>query len=223
MASFIGHTPGLAFFVGLYEVRGYKTVSHEQLLRMPAQKELLKLGMGSVGDRESQCFFDLELLKHYADWRGKLIVRWPPPGIAWARWAQDNAFPIHAILDEPIFDGKLPDWRSLVFTWAELAVMPTKWQAILAQTRGIYYIFDEQDGKGYVGSACGADNILGRWLNYSKSGHGGNKRLRKCDPGNLRFSILEVVPSDMESKEVIGREVMWKVRLHTRKFGLNEN
>ena len=38
-----------------------------------------------------------------------------------------------------------------------------------AQWRGIYYIFDTSDAKGYVGSAYGEYNPLGRWLGqYAK-------------------------------------------------------
>ena len=53
--------------------------------------------------------------------------------------------------------------------------MPKRWQATLAEWRGIYYIFDVSDGRGYVGSAYGTDNLLGRWRNYAASGHGGNR------------------------------------------------
>jgi hypothetical protein len=40
-----------------------------------------------------------------------------------------------------------------------------------------YDIFDATDARGYVGAAYGADNVLGRWLNYSAIGHGGNSLL----------------------------------------------
>ncbi len=32
------------------------------------------------------------------------------------------------------------------------------------------YVFDSTGGKSYVGSAYGAANILGRWMNYSATG-----------------------------------------------------
>jgi hypothetical protein len=93
----------------------------------------------------------------------------------------------------------------------------------LREWRGIYYILDSSDGRGYVGAAYGADNILGRWLNYGISGHGGNKALRKRDPSNFHFSILQRVSPDMPSDDVIRLEHAWKTRLHTREFGLNKN
>jgi hypothetical protein len=114
-------------------------------------------------------------------------------------------------------------WDELVLTWAQLKVLPVKWQAALKEWRGIYFIFDSSDGHGYVGSAYGIDNTLGRWLNYAATGHGGNKELRKRDPANFQFSILQRVSPDMPSDEVIRLEQSWKTRLHTRTFGMNEN
>ena len=94
----------------------------------------------------------------------------------------------------------------------------------LSEWRAIYYIWDGSDGKGYVGSAYGAANLLGRWLNYGAVGHGGNRLLRQRDPKNFRFSILQRVSPDMEQADVIAVENSWKERLHTREpWGLNDN
>lgn len=78
--------------------------------------------------------------------------------------------------------------------------------------------------KGYVGSACRAENLLGRWRNYGATGHGGNKLLRRRDPKNFRFSILQRVSPEADSASVVAVENSWKERLHTREpFGLNDN
>ena len=117
----------------------------------------------------------------------------------------------------------MPPWENIVLTLDELKILPGKWRGALAQWRGIYFIFDVSTGKGYVGSAYGQENILQRWLNYTATGHGGNKLLRACQSENLRFSILQRVSPDLEPDEVIHLEGSWKDRLHTRKFGLNKN
>ena len=117
----------------------------------------------------------------------------------------------------------MPPWDALSLRWEELEILPSRWKAALREWRGIYFIFDESDGKGYVGSAYGTENILGRWLNYAATGHGGNKQLRKRDPQNFRFSILQRVSPDMDADDVIRIEGTWKERLHTRNYGLNEN
>ena len=117
----------------------------------------------------------------------------------------------------------MPPWDELTLTWDELQVLPSKWKAALSEWRGIYFILDESDGRGYVGSAYGGENILGRWLNYASSGHGGNKELRNRDPANFRYSILQRVSPDMEPADIIRLEGTWKDRLHSREFGMNEN
>ena len=117
----------------------------------------------------------------------------------------------------------MPKWNELTLNWNELRVLPRRWCEKLSQWRGIYFILDVTDGKGYVGAAYGKDNLLGRWSNYAASGHGGNKQLRKRKPEHLRFSILQRVSPDMEQNDVIALESSWKDRLHTREFGMNDN
>ena len=102
--------------------------------------------------------------------------------------------------------------------------MSASWESKLAQWRAIYYIFDASDGKGYVGSAYGVDNLFRRWRNYADSGHGGNKLLKKRDPRNFQFSIIQQLSPDEEADDVIRLERTWKKRLHTLSpDGLNEN
>ena len=118
----------------------------------------------------------------------------------------------------------MPAWDAINLSWDELRVIPGSWETVLSQWRGIYYIYDEAEGKGYVGSAYGDTNVLGRWLHYAKSGHGGNVLLRRCDPKTLRFTILQRVSPDMDASDVIRLEGTWNKRLHTRSpFGLNDN
>src|SRR5437763_938679 len=83
--------------------------------------------------------------------------------------------------------------------WEQLAVLPTNWRAKLSEWRAIYYIFDASDGKGYVGSAYGEVNLLGRWLGYAAAGHGGNRLLRLREPKHVQFSILQRVSPDKDA------------------------
>ena len=223
VVSFFGHETNRAVFLGLYRVRDRKSISSSSLNKLAEQKELVSLGMKPADSRPDFVKFDLVETDILSKWKGKLIIDWPPPGIAWSRWADANKFYVDAILEESMLDGKMPDWRELILTWEELQVIPKKLQTKLAEWRGIYFILDEKSGKGYVGSAYGLENIHGRWVNYKKTGHGNNKLLLNCNPSDLRFSILERVSPDMDPKEIISRENSWKERLHTREFGLNSN
>ena len=221
VVSLIGDQAGRGLFVCLYENQGHRTVRRADRERIPAKRELAKYGHP---DKGNDCiWFELAVTEHFQDWSGKLIVRWPPPEISWSRWSGSNQFDVLAILEESLLSPQMPDWRDLTFTWNDLQVVPQKWRAALSEWRGVYFILDVSDGRGYVGSAYGEDNIRGRWDNYAKRGHGGNKRLRTRKPENLRFSILERVSPDTPANEVIRLESTWKNRLHTRDHGLNEN
>lgn len=226
IASFIGREAGKALFIGLYAIGKGVPLTYREYWDKAEHKELRSYGMkGFTGKTRSRIlWFDMELKPFYPHWKGKLVVGWPPPERSWWRRAYRNAFPIIAVFQDSLLDSVMPNWDSIVLTWSDLAILPTRWKEALSQWRGIYHIFDITDGKSYVGSAYGGDNLLGRWKNYASRGHGGNRLLRKRDHHAFRFSILQRVSPDMEAAEVIQLESTWKNRLHTRTpFGLNDN
>ncbi|QDU44535.1 hypothetical protein Mal52_30180 [Symmachiella dynata] len=222
VASFIGHQPSKGLFVGLYKVVNWKEYPRQKFWKMPGAKQLQTFGMLET-KREEFLWFNLPLTEFYSAWKGKLVITWPGNERSWWRWAERNTIPIGAIHEQSLLDEKMPSWDELILTWDELPVLPSTWKAVMGQWRGVYYIFDESDGKGYVGSAYGSENILGRWLNYAATGHGGNKLLRQRDCTFFQFSILQRVSPDSEANEVIRLESSWKERLHTREYGLNVN
>lgn len=154
---------------------------------------------------------------------GRLTINWPGKELSWFRLAEKNTFSITAISEENRFVKAMPAWPELNLTWAQLQVMPQSWKARLAEWRGVYLVFDTERKAGYVGSAAGSDNILGRWLTYARSGHGGNVQLKASNPASLRFSILQRTSPDLPVAEVVALETNWKARLHTQEFGLNSN
>jgi len=227
VASFIGREAGKALFIGLYSIGASKPLTFEQYWQVAANIEMKAFGMKGFSrdeGRSTLLWFDLVLTDFYVDWKGKLIVGWPPPERSWWRRAHRNEMPVLAILQDSALDAAMPSWDEISLTWEQLSILPTRWKSALAQWRGVYFIFDTSDGKGYVGSAYGDGNLLGRWLNYAASGHGGNTQLRKRDPKNFRFTILQRVSPDMDADDVIRLENTWKERLHSRPpFGLNDN
>ena len=226
VASFIRHPSGKALFVGLYAIGKSRPLTQAQYWRVPAYVKLKKLGMRGflTGGRSTCLWFDLKLMDFYPEWKGKLIVDWPPPERSWWRRAHRNIMPVHAVLEDSALDTAMQKWNELDLTWDQLGILPKRWQAKLSEWRAIYYIFDSSDARGYVGSAYGSENLLGRWRQYGASGHGGNRLLRQRDPANFRFSILELVSPTMPSEEVQSLESSWKERLHTRQpYGLNDN
>lgn len=227
VASFIRYGGGSAIFVSLHEVRSFRQITTAACIAGSAHQELTSLGMVGIKATDGRTHvldFDLPTLDWHTDWKGRLVITWPPPDRSWWRWADRNVFPIEAISLESQFARQMPSWDELVLAWHELAVLPSAWSAALSQWRGIYLITDTSDGRQYVGSAYGSENILQRWRGYARTGHGGNKHLRSRDPGLFRFAILQRLAPDLPDAEVIKAEVSWKDRLLSRwPSGLNDN
>lgn len=223
LASFIGHRAGQAVFVGLYSVAGFRQITDAQFWSIKENKQLQTLGTRGPAEGRDSRWFDLKPSSKLSELKGRLVVGWPGIERSWWRWSERNCIPILAIQEESILVRAMPEWDDMVLHWAELESLPSRWHAAMAQWRGVYLIMDESCGKQYVGSAYGKENILGRWLSYSRSGHGGNVELRGRDPRRFRFSILQLVAQDMPAEDVIRLESLWKRRLGSVEFGLNRN
>src|SRR5262245_34384652 len=80
-----------------FSIKGSERVTRKQFWAIPANTELRALGMkGFTEDSErSVClWFDLGLTDFYAQWKGRLIVGWPPPERSWWRRAHRNEMPL---------------------------------------------------------------------------------------------------------------------------------
>lgn len=224
MVSFVGLEAGQAVFAGAYDIGSHRLIDSENFWSIPENAELKAFGMtGLDSERETTRWFDLEHNALMEDTFGRLIIGWPGLERSWWRWADRNVFPVIGLNDRSKFEPGDTPWTELVLSWNDLSRLPRSLQGKLSQWRGIYLIYDSERGKGYVGSAYGSENILGRWTSYARTGHGGNKQLRASDPRHLTFSILELTSPTLEAEAVIALESSWKTRLHTRLHGLNEN
>ena len=103
------------------------------------------------------------------------------------------------------------------------------WQAALSAVNAVYLIVDTQSGRQYVGSAYGKEGLLGRWRIYVDSLHGHNKLMKELICAHperykyFQFSILQILPKTVTDDEVIHTESLWKQKLRTIEFGMNDN
>ena len=230
VASFIGQDAKTALFVGLYKINGSRALTRGEYWATPENQFLASHGMAGFADtdlREHIHHFDLQHCgDFYAEWKGRMIIQWPPPQISWWRRAHRSGpnMAIHAVLEESALEERMPVWSDISLEWKHLDVIPKSWLARMDQWRCIYFIKDTVRNLGYVGSAYGKFNLVGRWKEYAVTGHGDNKHLRDSDKANLVFSILQLLPPDMEETEVFAAETNWKRRLDTAwPRGLNAN
>jgi len=224
IAAFAGLEAGAATLAGIYEVGAVRALNEAEFWTLPGQQELASFGLrGHGADEPDQVLIDLRAVDIWADWVGRLSVDWPAKELSWFRRAERNRMAVRAITVESQFAAAMPAWDELVLTWDQLRILPASWSTSLAEWRGIYFIFDAVRQSGYVGSACGVSNILGRWRGYAQTGHGGNVRLKDSRAEDLRFSILQRTSPDMLPGDVVALETKWKARLHSREHGLNAN
>jgi hypothetical protein len=98
VASFIGHAPAKALYVGLYAVGKSHPLTREEFWQVEAYAEMKTKydmkGFAEEDERASVLWFDLTLTDICAALKGKLIIGWPAPEVSWSRWAHRNTMPI---------------------------------------------------------------------------------------------------------------------------------
>lgn len=90
---------------------------------------------------------------------------------------------------------EVPGYLDFVLTHEDLKTIcenPSSnkdWHRALSAVAGIYIIVEKISGLQYIGSACGKNGILGRWLSYAQTAHGGNAKLKEALEDGLSDSI----------------------------------
>ena len=90
---------------------------------------------------------------------------------------------------------------------------------MLRSVKGVYLLVDADSGQHYVGSAKGADSLLGRWMSYVDGGDGGDVGLRAAAREGRRHyqvSVLEVVDENTPDDTIERIESHWKNKLLSR-------
>ncbi|TWU59513.1 hypothetical protein V7x_56130 [Crateriforma conspicua] len=141
---------------------------------------------------------------------------------------------VNAIRPERMSIADFPGFNSVLLSFEMLRSIVRQdnpsWRTALSNVAGVYVITDRESGYQYVGSAYGGVGLWQRWAEYTRTGHGGNKELRKLlrDEGddyaeNFQFSLVEVCDINASSDYIISREGHWKDVLLSREFGYNRN
>ncbi len=227
-ASFVPLSGGNMMFAGLFEIVNAEEMPTTEIYADPRFSELADAygatdtaPAANIAARSHQVAFRVRPMEALDDLRGRLQIA-TPTGRTYVRRAENLNVAVLAITERPITAPAPPDWQDFILTAQEMRSLPSSWQARLREWRGIYLIVD-RDGQGYVGSAYGEENILGRWRTHVAGDCGVTVELAGRDPAGFRFSILELVSPTASVEQVVPLESNWKKRLHTRAFGLNVN
>lgn len=175
--------------------------------------------------------YDLQEIGGYDDLKERVIIRWENP-ISWHQWIK-NDMEVQEI-SPGLHYKRFTDYFDLILDFSELKEIVehqySDWKTNLSAIKGVYLITDKNTGQLYIGSAYGENGIWGRWSEYVLSGgHGYNKSLEVlCNETdyalkNFQFSILMLLPKTVTVDEAIRKEQLFKRKLGTHSFGLNNN
>lgn len=205
--SFIGEEGVSARFIGVYKLVDRKQLANDHFE------------------------YQMEEVHGFEDLKERVIIKWEN-AISWHQWIKNEmeVIEIHPGLHYKQFT----DYTDFILDFKELKEIVinqySDWKRMLSATKGIYLISDTKTGKLYVGSAYGEEGIWGRWSTYvSTNGHGNNKTLKElimADKNyalNFQFSILMLLPKTITPDQAIDKEKLFKNKLGTNSFGLNNN
>jgi hypothetical protein len=223
IASFSPGRSTTAVFLGLYNIKNHLhnddlTKKHHSIIDKFAFPDEWKW-------HKVSSWYHLELNQTFEDLSERLIIDWGKSTVSWVQNKDKRILEIkgaNSIGEFVSYDEIQINYNQLQNLSKDVITNGT-WINALSAVNGIYLIKDTSIGKLYVGSAYGDNGIYGRWMSYAKNGHGGNVELKKLNPNNFEFSILEIATKTASADEVIHRESRWKEKLGTRQFGLNLN
>jgi hypothetical protein len=225
--SFLSDRGTSAKYYGCYKVTGYEPLTKESL---PQDYP--------IGDFELEAaravLYSIEKLDILADMENRLVIDWGKSTRNWLQNATTEKEVLYILPNISEYEFISYDKVILHFDSLKHIIRNRKehkiWEDRLSAVAGVYLITDTKTGKHYVGSASSNDNgIWGRWSDYAKTGHGGNKRLIELINNdenyckNFIFSILEVFPIKRDRSEILEYEQLYKNKLRTIQFGLNVN
>jgi hypothetical protein len=175
--------------------------------------------------------YEYQELPQFRKYFGRLIIRFKNKSQNMVRLASSviEDCEVVQILPDAYDNDIFPGYDQVKLTWEELKRVITKesWKTALQNQKGVYLITDSSNGKMYIGSAYGEQMILGRWMSYVETGHGGNVELKSVGFENIKhnfeYSILEIFKSTTDDHVILERESWWKSVLRTREFGYNRN
>lgn len=224
VVSFLGAEGTGAVFQGCYRVGPTS----------PYERAKLPNDFEAVDGMENCVIWELTPMGLWGELKDRLVIEW---GKGTKNWCHNGTTekevlaikPAASEIDFISYDRVLLSFETLhEIIFNEKAYK--EWKDKLSAVAGVYLITDTKTGKHYVGSASGEQGgIWGRWSEYAHTKHGGNKRLVDLVAAdddycyNFQFSILEVFPLKRDKHEVLEYEQLYKEKLLSIPFGLNDN
>lgn len=177
-------------------------------------------------------YYELEHIDCLKEYENRLVIDW---GKSTRSWHQKGSIEKPIISIQPNEKKVFTGFEHLVLTYDELkgifdnSAVDDTWQTALSSVYAVYLIVDLVSGQQYVGSAYGEGGLWGRWGSYISTHHGGNKKMKELlhfSPERyhqFQFSVLQILPKTVRPEDAIEVESLYKKKLRTVEFGLNDN
>ncbi|MBY0008683.1 GIY-YIG nuclease family protein [Priestia aryabhattai] len=226
LISCLGIENNQALFVGVYDVKEIYSVDG-----FPSDLDVPYKGKAKLNSRYR---YELEKLSGFEELEGRLVINWNNISQAWCMKLDTNQKEVVQLLPKG-YVRDFPGYLEINLSFQELQkiinepIANSIWHKMLSAVGGVYLILDTKDGKQYIGSASGKEGILGRWKQYVRNGHGGNKKLKEIIESDskrinrFKFTILQTLPRTLTKNEVLWEESKYKEKLGSRAYGLNLN
>jgi hypothetical protein len=211
-ASFVGTPDQGTLFVGLYHSRKIGPLPFDLTVPHAGPPQ-------SVGSCD---LYELSPAAPLQEFRGCLWIDW---GAGYRSWIQrGDSLPKRIVeLRQRFEEPDFPGFSKFILPLSDIGKVPTAWAAALGSTRGIYLLTCPRTREQYVGSASGEGGFIARWLEYHRTGHGGNVALKSRELSDYQVSILDTVADSASLTEILALEQLWKDKLQSRQMGLNRN
>ena len=182
--------------------------------------------------------YKVESVADHEELVGRLTIRFKRPGRIRSIKLENyyDQMIVSELLKESYSGERFPGYESINHEFRTLEVIFHKqrpdWKAALENVKGVYAIFDQSNGKKYVGSAYGEAGVWSRWSAYIGTGHGWTDDLTKLIEANgikyarknFRFVLLEYRSARTDDHVLIERETFWKKALLSHSsHGYNKN
>ncbi len=183
--AFHGDAPGLATFIGVYEVGGRRVLDLETYWSDPLNAQLRDLGMvGPDFFADKAAFYDLGLTPLLADLKGRLVIRWPGREVTWTQWVdeREDRFHVEAVDAVSRFARAPPPWRDIDLSWADLALMSPACRSDCRIGGASTSSTTSDGGPATWGRPLGGRTCLGDGVNTSGRGTAGTRDCADRNP-----------------------------------------
>lgn len=214
-AAFFGTWDGRTVFGGIYEVGAPQGIAEDVQVPLTG-----KIDLAGTVDRYFTRLTDL-----LAEYSGRLYIEWGGGSSGKRSWnkradVQDKRISeLYLSQTEEPFPG----FMAIALPLSVIAEAPPGWIQRLSEAQGVYLLACPRNGELYVGSATAVGGFWARWQDYLRNGHGGNIALVDREPTDWRVSVLPVAGSANTTQDILAMEMIWKLKLQSRTFGLTRN